>query len=105
MREKGDKGKKRGEKSRGREKGEEEWEKTTPCPPPHRFRDSFCLWNHKCTSHPCHLKFNKVQPPLFSMLPAKQKTKTPFAKNDPSQDLFKSKYVFVKTNDYMIFCG
>jgi hypothetical protein len=37
------------------------------------------------------------------MLPIKQKTKTPFAKNYPSQDLFKSKYVFVKTNDYTIF--
>jgi hypothetical protein len=46
MREKGDKGKKgeKGERSRGRKKGEEEWEKTTPCPPPHRFRDSFCLF-------------------------------------------------------------
>jgi hypothetical protein len=30
MRETGDKGKK--------------GEKTTPCPPPHRFRDSFCLF-------------------------------------------------------------
>jgi hypothetical protein len=39
------------------------------------------------------------------MLPIKQTTKTPFAKNDPSQDLFKSKYALVKTNDYMIFCG
>jgi hypothetical protein len=37
------------------------------------------------------------------MLPIKQKTKTSFAKNDPSQDLSKSKYVLVKTNDYMIF--
>ena len=46
MRETGDKGKKG-------EKGEREWEKgdegerkekTTPCPPPHRFRDSFCLF-------------------------------------------------------------
>ena len=38
MRETGDKGKKG-------EKGvvEERKEKTTPCPPPHRFRDSFCL--------------------------------------------------------------
>ena len=27
----------------GRKKGEE-WEKTTPCSPPHRFRDSFCLF-------------------------------------------------------------
>jgi hypothetical protein len=36
MRETGDKGKK-GEKG-------EEWEKTIPCPPPHRFRDSFCLF-------------------------------------------------------------
>ena len=37
------KGKKeeKGERSRGREKEEEEWEKTTPCP---RFRDSFCLF-------------------------------------------------------------
>jgi hypothetical protein len=43
-------------------KEEEEWEKTTPCPPPHRFRDSFCLFGitngMKCTSHPCHLKIN-----------------------------------------------
>jgi hypothetical protein len=37
------------------------------------------------------------------MLPIKQKTKISFAKNDPSQDLSKSKYVLVKTNDYMIF--
>ena len=46
MRETGDKAKmkKGGERSRGREKGEEGWEKTTPCPPPHRFRDSFCLF-------------------------------------------------------------
>jgi hypothetical protein len=29
---------------RGRREREEEWEKTTPCPPPHRFRDSFCLF-------------------------------------------------------------
>jgi hypothetical protein len=36
---------------------------------------------------------------------AKIMIKTPFAKNDPLQDLFKSKYVFVKTNDYMIFWG
>jgi hypothetical protein len=36
MRETGDKGKK-GEKGERREK-------TTPCPPPHRFRDSFCLF-------------------------------------------------------------
>jgi hypothetical protein len=39
MRETGDK-EKGGE---GRKKGEE-WEKTTPCPPLHRFRDSFCLF-------------------------------------------------------------
>ena len=31
-------------REREREKGEEEWEKTTPCPPPHRFRDRFCLF-------------------------------------------------------------
>ena len=96
-----------GERNRGREKGEEEWEKTTPCPSPHRFRDSFCLFgitNAHQSSHPCHLKINKVQsPPSFTMLPIKQKTKTSFAKNDPSQDLSKSKYVLVKTNDYMIF--
>ena len=35
MRETGDKAKRKkgGERSRGREKEEEEWEKTTPCPP------------------------------------------------------------------------
>ena len=46
MRETGDKAKRKkgGERSRRREKEEEEWEKTTPCPPPHRFRDSFCLF-------------------------------------------------------------
>jgi hypothetical protein len=33
------------------------------------------------------------------MLPIKQKNKIPFAKNYPSQDLFKSKHVFVKTNE------
>ena len=46
MRETGDKTKRKkgGERSRGREKEEEEWEKTTPCSPPHRFRDSFCLF-------------------------------------------------------------
>ena len=43
MRDKGKKGEE-GERSRGRKKGEEEWEKTTPCPPPHRFRVSFCLF-------------------------------------------------------------
>ena len=36
------------------------------------------------------------------MLPIMQKTKTSFAKNDPSQDLSKSKYVLVKTNDYIM---
>ena len=35
------KGKKeeKGERSRGREKEEVEWEKTTTCPSPHRFRE------------------------------------------------------------------
>jgi hypothetical protein len=33
----------------------------------------------------------------------KQKTKTSFAKNDPSQDISKGKYVLVKKNDEMIF--
>ena len=96
-----------GEKSRGIEKGKEEWEKTTSV----LLKDSgtvFCLFGitnaHK-SSHACHLKINKVQPPSFFMLPIKQKTKTPFAKNDLSQDLFKSKYALVKTIDYMIFCG
>ena len=77
-----------------------------PMSSPSQIQGQFLsFWNHKCTSHPCHLKINKVQSPLpsFTMLPIKQKTKTSFAKNDPSQDLSKSKYVLVKTNDYMIF--
>jgi hypothetical protein len=90
MRETGDKAKRKkggegrkwvGERSRGREKEEEEWEKTTPCPPPHRFRDSFCLfWNHKCTAHPCHLKINKVQPPLLFDVANKAKDQDSFCK-------------------------
>ena len=100
MRETGDKGKK-GEKGERRGMGED-----YPLSSPSQIHGQFLsFWNHKCTSHPCHLKINKVRPPPFSMLPIKQKTKTPFAKNYPSLDLFKSKYVFVKTNDYMIFCG
>jgi hypothetical protein len=43
IRETGDKAKRK-KGGEGREKEEEEWEKTTPCPPPHRFRDSFCLF-------------------------------------------------------------
>ena len=44
-----EKGERRGKmretvRGEGRKKGEEEWENTTPCPPPHRFRDSFCLF-------------------------------------------------------------
>ena len=47
MRETGDKAKRKkgeGRKGVGERKEGEEWEKTTPCPPPHRFRDSFCLF-------------------------------------------------------------
>jgi hypothetical protein len=55
MRVTGDKGKKRGE---GRKKGEE-WEKTTPCPPPHRFLDSFCLFGITNAHHtPVTAKIN-----------------------------------------------
>ena len=55
MRETGDKTKRKkgGERSRGREKEEEEWEKTTSCPPPHRFGDSFCLFGIT-NAHQCH---------------------------------------------------
>jgi hypothetical protein len=49
--------------------------------------------------------FFHIDPTFYSLNVECLWTKTPFAKNDPSQDLFKSKYVFVKTNDYMIFCG
>ena len=91
------------EKRWRREKGEEEWEKTTPCPPLHRFRDSFCLFVITNAHHtPVIWKLTKYSPPFFHVA-NKANTKTPFAKNDPSQDLFKSKYVFVKTNDYIIF--
>ena len=74
MRETGDKGKKgekgeRGwEKSRGREKGEEEWKKF------------LSFWNHKCTSHPCHLKINKVQSPLLYDVANKAKDRDFFCK-------------------------
>jgi hypothetical protein len=39
------------------------------------------------------------------MLPIKQKTKTSFAKIDPSQDISKSKYVLVKTMGTLSFHG
>ena len=78
MRETGDKGKK-GEK--GERRGMEE---DYPLSSPSYIQGQFLsFWNHKCTSHPCHLKINKVQPPLLSDVANKAKDQDSFCKKIP----------------------